>query len=368
MAFHTEYRPTNLDTVIGHESAVTRLKGIVASVEAGKKSPSALAFFGPTSAGKTTLARAFAAGINGLKNIGESRDYQEINAASERSIDDVRQMIQQSKFRPQHKKRVICIDEAQGLLSNAPAINAFLKPLEEPSKDTIWVICSMEPESFRSSEKGRAVLTRVSQFVLEPHTQGDMLKQASRIAKGEKMGYVLDEEKTLLKAVVRNCVDMRSIANTMEALQQYYEGLKEKPKMLSKENIITVLKSTESADDVLAVTVMAAVYAGQFKLVQRSLLDVKDGFMFVSKLMWLNSYVLNNVVLEGARHPKAWGSEGARNLAKKAQELKVTLGVLAACNANLVETKSMAQQFATSAIELLSARLYRLIKEIHTKE
>ncbi len=361
MAFHTLYRPENLDRIIGHEAVVTRLKGMIET----NKLPNALAFFGPSSAGKTTLARAFAAGVNGLDRIGDSRDYTEVNAAEARTIDDVRQMIQQSKFRAQHKKRIVVIDEAQGLLSNAVAANAMLKPLEEPSKDTIWVLCSMDPSKFQTGV-GKAMANRCNQFVLEPHTPEDLLKQARRIAKAEKMRYVMDEEKTVLKAVVQNCQEMRTLANLMESLQQYHAGLGGKVKMLTPDHISKVLASTESSDDRLAVIVMAAVYQGQFKAVQRALLDVSEGFMFVTKLIWANQYVLNMTVLEGARHPKVWGSNSGRELLK--QSKGVTLGMLAACNATLVEVKSLSQQFNTTPEELLSCKLYRLIKECHTKK
>lgn len=356
-AFHTKYRPTNLDKIIGHEAAVTRMRGMVAD----KKLPNAIMLLGPTSAGKTTLARAFAAGVNGLKSIGESRDYTEINGAEARTIDDVRQMLQQAKFRPQHKKRIICIDEVQNLITNKVAADAMLKPLEEPSKDTIWVLCSMDPSKFQSGT-GKAFANRCSQFVLEPHTPADLMKQATRIAKGEEMNYVLDEEKSVLKAVVRNCQEMRTLANLMESLQQYYNGMEKKPKMLTKDHIATVLASTESSDDKLAAAVMLAVYQRQFKVVQRALLDVQDGFMFVSKLLWANQYVLNTLVLGGQRHPKVWGSVSGKELA--ANSKGVTLGTLAACNEALVEVKSLSQQFATSPEELLSAKLYRVIKEM----
>jgi DNA polymerase III gamma/tau subunit len=250
-------------------------------------------------------------------------------------------------------------DEKYGLVHNC-----LLKPLEEPSKDTIWVLCSMDPSKFQSGV-GKALANRCSQFVLEPHSQSDMLKQASRIAKAEKMTYVMDAEKTVLKAVVRSCQEMRTLANLMESLQQYYSGMTTKPKLLSKEHIATVLNSTESSDDRLAVVVMNAVYQGQFKAVMRALLDVSDGFMFVSKLIYANSFVLNSMVLEGARHPKVWGSISGRELVAKSKG--ISLGTLAACNATLIEVKSLAQQFATTPEELLSAKLYRLIREIHAK-
>lgn len=360
-ALHLKYRPQNLDQVIGHETIVTRLQGLVET----NKIPNALGFFGPSSSGKTTLARCVAAAINGLKTIGESRDYAEYNGSEKRTIEDVRQMLQLAKYRPQNKKRVICIDEAHGYLTNNIVANAILKPLEEPPKDTLFIICSMEPAKFQASKEGRAILNRCSQFVLEEHTPRDLLKQAQRIAKAEKMTYVLDEDRKILKTVVKGVQEMRSLANVMESLQQYYSGLKEKPKLLKTEHISQVLASTESADDLLALTVMEAVYELKYKAVQRALIDVQDGFMFITKLLYINNFVLNNAILEGARHPKVWGSVNARTLATKVRGQ--SLGTFAAVNAKLVETKSMAQQFATSPTELLSSQLYYLIRELAPK-
>lgn len=358
MSLHNNYRPQTLDKIIGHEAHVTRLRGIVAS----GKHPNAIALFGPTSAGKTTLARAFAADLNGVETVTGLRDYLEMNASSERSIDDIRQVQQQAKFKPQNKVRVICIDEAHGLLGNAVAANALLKILETPPKRTMFILASMEASKFQGNQLGRALLNRCNQFVLAPHTDADRLKQAKRIAKGEGMKYVLDEEGKILKQVIRSAQEMRSLANLMESIQQYYEGLDKKPKLITKDMIAEVMDSVESSDDALAVAVMVAVYQKQFKLVQRSLLDVADGFGFIQKLLWLNQYVLNTVVLDGGRHNKVWGSPGARELYTKSKG--VTLGTLAACNAALVEAKSDAQTFSTEPATLLSVKLYRLIKEL----
>lgn len=361
MPFHTQYRPRTFDQAIGHEAIVTRLRGIVTS----KKFPSALMFIGPPSAGKTTLARCFAAEVNQVENVENHPDYIEINAGSERSIDDIRSIVQTSKFRPRTNKRIIVIDEAQALVGNPAAASALLKPLEEPSKDTIWILCTMDPDKFKSIT-GKAMQKRCNQFILQEHTSSDMLKQAVRIAKAEKMTYVLDEERLLLKAIVKGSQgEMRTLANQMESVQQYYEGLTKKVKLLDKEAIGTVLSSTETSDDKLAATVLLAIYAGQFKVVQRSLLDIQEGFMFVTKLLWMNNYILNTAVLEGARHRKVWSSPAGYALKKEADRLKVSLGTLAATNAMLVETKAVAATFATSPEELLSARIYKLIKDIH---
>src|SRR6185437_2088642 len=160
-ALHLKYRPRALERVLGHSNVVTRLQGMMKS----KKLPSAMAFFGPPSAGKTTLGRCVATAINGALN----SDYREVNAADERGIDDVRELIKTSKFKPQSTKRIILIDEAHQLVSNNAAAQTLLKALEEPATDTTWIICSMEPSKF-SSTVGKAILSRCTQFVLEQHS------------------------------------------------------------------------------------------------------------------------------------------------------------------------------------------------------
>lgn len=116
-ALHLKYRPETLDDIIGHEAAVAKLKGMIAS----KKFPSALAFFGPTSAGKTTLARAFATTTLGKQAEG-SQDFMELNATDNKTIDDIRQLIGISRLRPVSGiRRFLLVDEAQGILSNAQA-------------------------------------------------------------------------------------------------------------------------------------------------------------------------------------------------------------------------------------------------------
>jgi DNA polymerase III gamma/tau subunit len=359
-SFHRKYRPSTLDRLIGHETAVTRLRGML------ERPPAALLITGPSSAGKTTLARAFAAEING-KPIEAQQDYKELNGADQRGIDDMRSLIGVSKFRPMNKKRIIVIDEAQQLLANKAAAMTLLKPIEEPSKDTIWVLCTMDPSKFASGD-GKAISNRCKQIALEPHSSSDLLKQALRIARGEAMTYVLDEEKTLLKSVVRaSGGEMRTLANVMENLSDYYNGLDKKPKMLTKEHVTEVLSSSESSDDKLAVDMMVALYSFQYAKVQRALIDVSDGFSFLRKIIYLSQFMLNNTVLEGARHPKVWWSPLNKELMARTKKLELNLGTIAAVNATLIRVQSQAASFAVPAPDLLSSELYFLIKSLATK-
>lgn len=242
--------------------------------------------------------------------------------------------------------------------------NCLLKPLEEPSKATLWVLCSMDPQKFTTGT-GKAIANRCTQFVLEPHSDKDLFRQAMRIAKAERMRYVMDEDHTVLKQIVRNCNgEMRTVANLMQGLQQYYEGMDKPPKMLGKEDIAAVLATTESSEDKLAIRMMTAVYNCQYGEVQRCILDSSDCFQILNKLLYLNSYLLNSTILNGARHRKVWATSNNREFIKQLGKTEISLGMMAAANASLVEAKGMMMNFATSSEELLSARLYLLITEI----
>jgi len=327
------------------------------------KIPNALLFTGPSSVGKTTLARALAVAINGRPIEQQKQSYIEVNGSDKRSIEDVRDVIQMSKFRADCKRRIIMIDEVQGILTNQPAAAALLKPLEEPSKGTLWILASMDPSKFNTSN-GKAVANRCTQFVLEPHTNQDLLQQAMRIAKGEKMRYI---DKELLKDVVRSSAnEMRTLANLMQGLRDYYDGLDDKPAMLDKEVIGAVLASTQSSDDKQAVKIIVSALAGKYAEVQRALLYTADGFQMMQKLLWLSSFLLNVTVLEGARHPKVWFSPINKQLLAdlKSAGVKPSLGQLASLQANIVDMKSRAATFAVGEVELMSAVFYRTIKEM----
>jgi len=359
-SLHLKYRPQKLERYIGQEPVVTRIRGML---ESGKI-PNALAFFGPPSAGKTTLARCVAGAVNG-KPVKAQQDYKELNAATQKGIDDVRELEKLSKFRAIGKRRFIVIDEAQQILTNAHAAQALLKPLEEPSKDTTWIICSMEPAKF-STTVGKAIIKRCTQFVLEAPTPSDLLKQAMRIAKGEGMSYVVSEDKAVLKEVVRSCEqDMRVLANLMQGLQQYYDGISgKKPKLLTKEHVSSVLSSVESNDDRLALDFMISLYSRKFTGVQRALLDVTDPFGFVKKIVWMSQFMLNSFVLDGQRHSKVWWSNNNRDLTTATKKLNLNLGTLAAVNARLIRVQAQSLSFAIPATDLLSSEMYYLISEL----
>ena len=362
MALHTKYRPTTLSKLIGHEEAVTRMQGIINS----GKVPSAILITGPTSVGKTTLARAFASDLSGLgEKFLSTADYKEINFSDTRGIDDIRALINLTQYMPQFSKyRVIVGDEAQGLLSTPASANCVLKSLEE-SKNTLWILCSMNPEKFKTTTIGKAIANRCVQFNLEPHTNKDLLKQALRICKGESMQYMIDDGYTLLKEVVKSSnYEMRTLAQLLEACQQYYDGLKEKPEVFDSTNIASILKSVESSDDQLAVEFMINLFSLKFAACQLAILNCSDHVGFSAKLSYIAQFLVNYTALNGQKHHKVWLTQQNKRVLSATQKLKVTLGMLGEVATRLTECRSKIMGFGIGADALLSQFAYSTIRKL----
>jgi DNA polymerase III subunit gamma/tau len=136
-----KYRPTGFDEVVGQEHITTTLKNAIDN----NKLAQALLFCGPRGVGKTTCARIVARLINGFEEKSETNSLNifELDAASNNSVEDIRNLIDQVRYPPQFGKfKVYIIDEVH-MLSNA-AFNAFLKTLEEPPSYAIFILATTE--------------------------------------------------------------------------------------------------------------------------------------------------------------------------------------------------------------------------------
>ena len=151
-----KYRPSTFESVVGQRALTTTLKTAIAT---GKLAHAYL-FCGPRGVGKTTCARIFAKTINCMSPtadgeacnqcesctaFNEQRSYNihELDAASNNSVDDIRQLVEQVRIPPQiGKYKVYIIDEVHML--SASAFNAFLKTLEEPPRHAIFILATTE--------------------------------------------------------------------------------------------------------------------------------------------------------------------------------------------------------------------------------
>jgi DNA polymerase-3 subunit gamma/tau len=151
-----KYRPSTFDTVVGQAHITTTLKNAIDNQQLAQ----AFLFCGPRGVGKTTCARILAKTINCQNlskeinpcnecdscvsfNAGNSLNINELDAASNNSVDDIRNLIDQVRYPPQAGKRKVYIIDEVHMLSNQ-AFNAFLKTLEEPPSYAIFILATTE--------------------------------------------------------------------------------------------------------------------------------------------------------------------------------------------------------------------------------
>ena len=199
-----KYRPVTFDLVVGQEHITTTLKNAIRTQHLAQ----AFLFCGPRGVGKTTCARILAKTINcqrlddHVEPCGEcdsclgfqqnhSLDIYELDAASNNSVDDIRNLVDQVRYPPQmmeknpKAKKVYIIDEVHMLSTSA--FNAFLKTLEEPPSYAIFILATTEKHKILPT-----ILSRCQIFDFNRIQNGDISDHLARIADNEGIGYEPD--------------------------------------------------------------------------------------------------------------------------------------------------------------------------------
>lgn len=194
-----KYRPSTFQSVVGQKALTQTLKN---AIDAGKLAHAYL-FCGPRGVGKTSCARIFAKTINCLhpteageacnecescRAFNEQRSYNisELDAASNNSVDDIRQLVDQVRIPPQiGKYKVYIVDEVH-MLSTA-AFNAFLKTLEEPPHHAIFILATTEKHKILPT-----ILSRCQVYDFQRITIADIAEHLQYVAAQE--GIVAEAE------------------------------------------------------------------------------------------------------------------------------------------------------------------------------
>ncbi|REE05800.1 DNA polymerase III subunit gamma/tau [Marinoscillum furvescens] len=175
-----KYRPLGFDEVVGQGHITTTLKNAIDNDHLAQ----ALLFCGPRGVGKTTCARIMARMVNGFEAengdaAASNFNIYELDAASNNSVDDIRNLIDQVRYPPQQGKyKVYIIDEVH-MLSTA-AFNAFLKTLEEPPSYAIFILATTEKHKVIPT-----ILSRCQIYDFNRIEINDMVEQLQKIAKNE---------------------------------------------------------------------------------------------------------------------------------------------------------------------------------------
>ncbi|MDR2414151.1 MAG: DNA polymerase III subunit gamma/tau [Odoribacteraceae bacterium] len=194
-----KYRPASFDTVIGQRSITTTLRNAIVNQQLAH----AYLFCGPRGVGKTTCARIFAKTINCLNpggnaepcnacesckafNEGRSMNIHELDAASNNSVDDIRELVDQVRVLPQVGKYSVYIVDEVHMLS-VQAFNAFLKTLEEPPAHAIFILATTEKHKILPTILSRCQIYDFSRIKIS-----DVVEHLKYIATRE--GVVADEE------------------------------------------------------------------------------------------------------------------------------------------------------------------------------
>jgi len=196
-----KYRPKTLADVVGQDSVVEEIQE---SVQSGKFSSSYL-IDGRTGCGKTTIARIIAGHLScekgticgkcaSCKSGKANPDIESLDAATSGKVDDIRELCKRAYINPMFRTRVIIIDECH-MLTGAAA-NALLVTLEEPPKNTVFILCTTDSDKLLATIRNRC--TRLS---LHDIPVPVMVKRMLSVMKKEKKGFDKAEVKPGLKLV-----------------------------------------------------------------------------------------------------------------------------------------------------------------------
>ncbi|MGL5123063.1 MAG: DNA polymerase III subunit gamma/tau [Fusobacteriaceae bacterium] len=242
ITLYRKYRPNNFEEVAGEQEIIKTIKSSLKS----NKLAHAYLFTGPRGVGKTTVARLIAKGVNCLTNgitdtpcnqcgnckeiaEGSFMDMIEIDAASNRGIDEIRELKEKINYKPSRgRKKVYIIDEVHMLTKEA--FNALLKTLEEPPEHVLFILATTEPDKILPT-----IISRCQRYDFKLFSQKDMTDRLRYIAEKEKISF---EESALEAVYEASGGSMRDSISILERVS--INSVNEKIDRYKVENILGV--------------------------------------------------------------------------------------------------------------------------------
>ena len=241
IALYRKYRPQIFDEVIGQEQIV---KGLLGAIKAGSVGHAYL-FSGSRGTGKTSIARIFARAIG-----AHDDDIYEIDAASNRGVDDIRALRDAVHTMPLHGAyKVYIIDEVHMLTKEA--FNALLKTLEEPPRHVVFILATTE-----EGKLPETVVSRCQSFRFEKPSQATLKALVERVMKKE--GYTLESASADLIALLGD----GSFRDTYGIIQKVIAASSDKKISHEEVEMVTGAPDSRLVNEFLRAVVSRDVSAG----------------------------------------------------------------------------------------------------------
>ncbi|MGL5013401.1 MAG: AAA family ATPase [Bacteroidales bacterium] len=288
-----KYRPVVLEDFVGQDAAIQSVQGWIKM----KRFPASILVHGLTGSGKTTFAKLVARIVNckTFSACGKCEycshgddlpDLFEINAGTNGKVEDVENLIRAAKQVPRFRRRVILIDESH-LMSDKAESN-LLVPTETPSKSTIFIFCTTDPEKMKQTMRNRC-----TQIAIKPIDDAVIVKRLQKICVLENVKIKDKKEATKALKVIAAMSEgqMRYALSQLDALISAVSG----GEKFSEESVMKISSSIMNTDvDGFAVSLLTAILRNNLENTITIVKKAGDARRLITRARYLIDWIIDD--------------------------------------------------------------------------
>lgn len=319
-ALYREWRPKSFDDVVGQEHITTTLKNQILN----DRIAHAYLFCGTRGTGKTSTAKVFAKALNCLNlqdgepcnecemckkiNEGLSMDVTELDAASNNGVDKIRDIIDDVQYPPQESRYKVYIMDEVHMLSQG-AVNAFLKTLEEPPKNVVFILATTDPQKLPIT-----ILSRCQRFDFKRISLSDITKLERKIV--DSKGVFADDNSLKLIARVADGA-MRDSLSILDQAISMGDGKVTYDSIVSMLGLVTDKYLFELTDAVIDRSVEKSM-----NVIEEIVHEGKDIYTFIKDMI---GHYRNLLMLKVTSNPEEvldMSNDNIENLRQQSQRMR----------------------------------------------